>query len=63
MFDFLEEFAAIFDYLSSKKDFKCAKCGFLIQKSKRTEMKDSINCPKCGQDSWIETDAMEGGNI
>ena len=63
MSDFLEQFAAIFGYLSNKKYFKCANCGFLIPRPKNAELKDLVNCPKCGQDSWIETDAMEEGKI
>ncbi len=63
MFDALEEFAAIFDYLSSKKYFKCAKCGFLTPKPKKAGIKDLANCPKCAENSWMETDAIEEGKI
>ena len=59
MFDLLEEFAAIFDYLSSKKYFKCANCGFLIPRPKKAELSQSVNCPKCGENNWIETDAIQ----
>jgi len=63
MLDFIEEFAAIFDYLSDKKYFKCTNCGFLMPKSQKTEIKDLANCPKCAENSWIETDAIDEGKI
>ena len=63
MSDFLEEFAAIFDYLSNKKYFKCTNCGFLMPKPKKAEFKDLANCPKCSENSWVETDAIEEGKI
>ena len=63
MFDFLEEFAAIFYYLSNKKYLKCTNCGFLMPKPKKAKTKNLVNCPKCGENSWIETDAMEEGKI
>jgi len=63
MFDFLEEFAAIFDYLSSRKYFKCTNCGFFINRNKKAEIKDLANCPKCAENRWRETNAMEEGKI
>jgi len=63
MFDFLEEFAAIFDYLSNKKYVKCTSCGFLMPKPKKAVLKHLVNCPKCGENNWIETDAIEEGKI
>ena len=63
MFDFLEEFAAIFDYLGNKKYFKCTKCGFLMPKPKKAELKELVNCLKCSENSWLETDAIEEGKI
>jgi len=63
MFDFLEEFAAVYDYLSNKKYFKCTNCGFLMPKPKKAETNDLTNCPLYGENRWIETDAMEEGKI
>ena len=63
MTDFLEEIAAIFGYLSEKKYFKCTNCSFLMPKTNKSDIKDLANCPKCSENSWVETDAIEEGKI
>jgi len=42
---------------------KCTNCGFLMPKRKKIDIKNLAHCPKCGENNWTETDAIEEGKI
>jgi predicted Zn-ribbon and HTH transcriptional regulator len=55
-FDFLDELAAFYGYITDKQYLKCKTCGFLVDKQKATQM---VECPKCGENEWEETSLLE----
>jgi uncharacterized Zn finger protein len=63
MFDFLEELAAFYGYITDKQYMKCKGCGFLIDKSKATKANQMVECQKCGEKEWEETSLLEEGGI
>ena len=46
MFDFLEELAAFYGYITDKQYMKCKGCGFLVDKQKATKANRLVGMPK-----------------
>ena len=59
MFDFLEELAAFYCYITDKQYLKRKDCGSPVEKQKATKNNQMAKCPKCGAKEWEETGLLE----
>lgn len=59
MFDFLEELAAFYGYITDEQYLKCKNCGFLMENQKSTKPIQMTECQKCGEKKREETSLLK----
>jgi hypothetical protein len=56
--------ALVFDYVNCQRIKGVTPFNFFLKlKPKKADVKDSVACPNCGRNNWIETDTINEGKI